>query len=244
MQDNLFDEAVRKKLDSFEPGVRADLWLTVAEQLDQQAVEPITKPLKTKKVLRWWSIAAMLAFGLGMGLIYVKQPHEVVYLSAKKEALKEEKDEIISSVPQENREVVENNGVVSTSPSLVKRDLTKKSSDRKITDPENKLVTAIESAAASTGNRPTIDNEVVTIAVPPYSERTEEKELQLVFLETPKLNDRGLKNREKKNFGIGEILNYVVGSVDHGDAKVLSFASDDEGTLKVAVDLKALKVKL
>ncbi|MGK9127904.1 hypothetical protein M1D52_04545 [Olivibacter sp. SA151] len=244
MRNDIFDEEVRKKLDSFEPQVSNKVWSNIAEQLDQQTTGSGARPLQMKRALMRWSIAAMIALTLGLGITYIKQPRKVVYLSAKKEVIKDEGAALPLPVTKSNNGIGKGEKMVHRSVSPARRDLKERIDGRKITVSENRAMTDPDVIMEDTGNRPMIVNEVVSVAVSPGNGRVEQPALQFAFIETPTLKDTKVKSQEKKNFGIGEILNYVVGSVDHGDAKVLSFASDDEGTLKVAVDLKALKVRL
>lgn len=241
MPDETFDKGIREKFESFEPKIPNDLWSSIAEQLDENAVMPITGRAKRKSPFVWLRVAAAIAVLIGLGMYYVRRTPEVVYLSAKEEAINEKVKEEEAKAPVQAE---------TKSGDIVDDRQAAKSYDYASN------VRSKEQAAAVTESpliedeqvelrRPVIEEEVIAIHAPLYEmDDASENKVQLALVKTPALSDKVLKLREKKSFGVDEILNYVVRSVGHGEERVLSFASDDEGTLKVAVDLKAIKIKL
>lgn len=245
MQDDTFDKKIREKFGSFEPKVPKDLWSDIAVQLDQQRSMTDIRQQKKKKTFIGWSIAATIVLVVGWGAWYMR-PVDRVYLSANKKIIEEGTTQISADAPQSV-------GKSSLPDDIPDNDQVPVSHNTHLTDAVRLSAVAIRTKevqlAANTSitslARPVLENEVIAVEVPAYENKlVSETELRVTAIEIPRLDRKVLKEREKDDFGVSKILNYVVGSVDHGETKVLSFASDDEGTLKVAVDLKALKVKL
>ncbi len=241
MPDETFDKGIREKFESFEPKIPNDLWSSIAEQLDENPMMPIAGRAKRKNTFTWLRVAAAVAVLIGLGMYYVRPTSEVVYLSAKEEVIdkKVKEEEAKASVRLETKsgDIVDD------------RQASKSYDYASNVRRKEQAAIALESRAAEAEHvelrRPVIEEEVFAVEAPSY-ERGDgsPSHVQLSLVKTPVLSDKSFKLREKKSFGVDEILNYVVRSVGHGEEKVLSFASDDEGTLKVAVDLKAIKIRL
>lgn len=229
MQDRGFDEKLRKKISAFTPNVPERLWCNIEKEIDEQS----TVSLKRRNVsLGWIKIAASIAVVLVTFTLYVKKPHEVIYLSGKKIPNLAQKNALQTQPPTvvaEKNEVIELNV---EKPHALKEQFTEQKTPINVaTQDEQRSLRQPFNAEIKRPDISLVSNEV---KLPVYA-------VTLTSIPAEPIEEA---KRNKRGFAISDVLNYVVASVDQGDKKIISFANDEEGILKVALDLKTLKTKL
>lgn len=231
MQDSGFDKRLQEKIGAFTPKVPEHLWDNIVKEVHGQ---PIVTLKKKHAAWGWIKIAASIAVVLTAITLYVKRPPEVIYLSGKK----------VQQVEQKKVSKSQTAAVVTTENEVTGWG-TDKSQNLKREAAEQK--TRVEAAIQDEKSAPH----------QPFNAEIKGPDILLVKNEI-KLPDHiaslplssfepveeAKVKRNKRGFVISDVLNYVIASVDQGDKKVISFANDEEGILKVALDLKTLKTKL
>lgn len=244
MQDKVFDKSIRDKLQSFEPKVPTGLWTNIAAGLEEKPVVPLKR---RNNRFFWIRIAAAVIIFIGMAMFYINRPREIIYLTvSNKQGNKEvimPESQSIELAPLLNEKVQE-----MKQPKVVKSFTSERTKNDGQTAPAMSFVQEEEqdvSAPMPVFKHPTLEEEVKRTAFTmPHPAVREEQLLPTFVDETPDLLAVKASTKDKKRFGAADLLNYVVKSVDQRDEKLLSFANDEEGTIKVAVNLKALKIKL
>ena len=232
MRDKEFDKKLQEKIGTFTPKVPEHLWDNIVKEVHGQQVVPSKK---NSAALSWLKIAASIAVVLTAITLYIKRPHDVIYLSGKKVQQIEQKKVLQSQTPR-----------VATA----KNEVIKWNTDKS----QNLRHEAIEQKGLMEGGA--VQDEQ-SAPHQPFNAEIKGPDILLVkneiklpehiaslplILSEPVAEERVKRN--KKGFAVSDVLNYVVASVNQGDKKVISFANDDEGILKVALDLKALKTEL
>ncbi|MFC6099689.1 hypothetical protein [Olivibacter domesticus] len=231
MQDRGFDEKLREKIGAFTPNVPEHLWYNIEKEIDEQP----KVSLKRRNVsLGWIKIAASIGVVLVTITLYVKKPHEVIYLSGKAIQQVEQKEVL---QPQIAEVATTNDGVIelhADKPQGLKEEYI-----------EQKPVIDVAVQDEQTSPHQPINAEITrpNILLVENHVKLPEHIASLALIPSEPVEETKLK-RNKKAFAVSDVLNYVVASVNQGDKKVISFANDDEGILKIALDLKALKTKL
>lgn len=245
MQDKIFDKSIRTKVQAFEPKVPEGIWADIAVSLEEK---PVASLKQEKNRFFWLRMAAAIIVLIGAGTFYMNRPREIIYLTAngKKEDIKT----IVSSVETTTGQKPLEQGSVNGAEQITRKSFVgqrKASSERA---EQQALVAATEEtnliASAPAFAHPVLSEEVKRPELNVLDSGTHEEKLVNVFIdEQPGLIILAQEpSKDKKRFGAGNLLNYVVKAVDQRDQKVLSFANDEEGTIKVALNLKALKIKL
>lgn len=238
MQDNIFDRAVKSKVDSFEPKVPDRLWVNISAQLNERNVAP----LKKNKKFAWMKMAAAIVLLLIGATWYTHRSKEVIYLTAntKQQATAEEKQPVLAqNEPMRSASVMDR--VVQPM-----NDEGEKNPSKTTVVQHPIEIPITEEMPTSVYRRPVIEEEVSQSALTPiYAGIALTDEIRASNLvQTAVLVQQRDQKKDKKKFEVSDVLNYLIGSMNQGKDKVVSFANDDEGSLKVAVDFKALKIKL
>lgn len=231
MQDKEFDKKLQEKIGAFTPKVPEHLWDNIVKEVHGQSMVPSKKD---SAALSWLKIAASIAVVLTAITLYVKRPHEVIYLSGKKVQQIEQKEVLQSQTPAvvtAKKEVMEWN--------------TDKSQIPRYETVEQKTLIEVATQDEKSVPHQSFDAEIKgpDILLVKNEVKLPEHIASLPLITSEPVEEESVK-RNKKGFAVSDVLNYVVASVNQGDKKVISFANDDEGILKVALDLKALKTKL
>ena len=246
-EDKDFDQQLRDKFNDFTPEVSANLWGKIEEQLttaERPKVVPITN--KQRKLPTWWmAVAATLLVACGVAYWY-NRPVEVIYLYGKAELQEEELTvPTVMDIPEEIPEVV----LEPIDKERLKRLFAKKSPRVSPTIPvqteeevtkDDVAVEPMQWAATDEiqTEKPLAEQQVEAIAPIDPAAILEEAlakvpDVQpLVVLEDEEetmLASAG----SKQSFGLSNILNYVVGTVDQREEKLVTFSNDSEGSLKL-----------
>jgi hypothetical protein len=231
MQDKEFDKKLQEKIGAFTPKVPEHLWDNIVREVHGQ---PVVPSKRNGAASSWLKIAASIAVVLTTITLYVKRPHEVIYLSGKKAQQIEQKGVLQSQTP----------AVVTAKNEGMEWNTDKSQNLRHEAVEQKTLIEVATQNEKSVPHQP-FDAEIKgpdIVLVKNEAKLPEHIASLPLILSEPVEEERAKKN--KKGFAVSDVLNYVVASVNQGDKKVISFANDDEGILKVALDLKALKTKL
>lgn len=260
IRDKVFDQLIKDKLEGFLPEVPTTLWDRIHVGLEEQdqKTSPAVVPLYTKESSRWWikwSYAAAVAVFLGIGLTFVREPNEVIYLSAQQqqqEAIEhqdtrfmEEAQQAFQDKHQKNQglnQKTTTSNKVTESPA---RSVAKATEARPIvqhTDDGSKPHQKLALVQANHDISPKEQAAEIQLAVEPFVvEENAFTYAQVADTDVVIVDEPGPTNADKRRFGVSNVLNYVVGVVDKNEEKVLAFNHDDEGSISLAFNRKALK---
>lgn len=259
-KNNDFDRQLAGKFENFRPEVPSGLWDKIASKLDEQEQGSIVPIKRRHRFSTWWiSVAATVLMVCGI-VYWYNRPVEVTYLQ-NPIAHEEEADAPAVEEPiPEPIPAVEPLDMDRLKQLFAKRNRKVENETRQETQivetqHTNRPVEAINNQPAITEGAvpPTsvLANSVQPIT-PPSMDRTatgeeiaatvpdiqppvvleEEEDVMLAATEEP-----------KQPFGISNILNYVVGTVDQRDEKLVTFSNDGEGSLKLDFNFGLAKNK-
>jgi len=255
MQDKQFDQFFKDKVGRFEPPVPGHIWENIQQQLDPGP----TVVLHKKRRNVWWiQVAAAVVLVVGATVFYINRPTEVVYLTAKKvqEAGERRQNEGIVSTKlkiAETRENAVNNKENSLAVEQVSQVsevnvIPRQIAQKHHVDTKKTFDVPMSGSEAVEIMHPVMVDEIktadlVATAIEKAISVQNEMPRQASFVDSVS-NEPMKRVKNKKEFAAGDILEYVASSVNPRNEKIVSFASDEEGTIKVAVNFKALKIKL
>jgi len=257
-----FDGQLRKKFEDFSPGVPTGLWDKIASQLDaQEQRHTVPMNVKQRRFPTWWTaVAAALLIVCGVTYWY-NRPITTTYLQG----------HVAPDItPVEPTAVVIETAEPTPLPvpldvERLKRVFAKKNRKAASNSPQR---SALEEQVAK---RPTESSEFPQLAandeVPPAKRIVEKAEVAageppivqpsvmeealagvpdiqpLVTLEDEDETMLASTAPAKQPFGLSNILNYVVGTVDQREEKLVTFSNDDEGSLKLDFNFSLAKNK-
>lgn len=263
MQENEFDRQMREKLEGYTPEPSPGLWDKIAARLDEQTATE--KPVVAMPSARrrqggwWWSAAAVVLLGAFAWVFY--QPVEVVYLTGQVASVAEaETIEIPATVMAEQAEEVE----MPTRPRQLapirklyaERVRPQANPANPVEDmhgsEELRVAAVTDSPVGEQTTLPAVTNEphepvaevrrneqplVASMPVEAYAQATQPPVVPAdLGAETVEV-DRA----RERTFGVGSLLNIVLGSVDQREEKLVTFSDDDEGLIKMAFNLGRAK---
>lgn len=242
MQDKLFDKDIRDMVHNYEPQVPADLWKKIESELDGNRHKVVE--INSNKTGGWWlKIAAAIVALLGGISWLTQQRNEVLYLHADKSNItvtEEPPETFAQTTGKSNIEFDGNTSVLphdAEAPIIVAHFASERM--------EEPVLYAETGKDAARERR--LDQEVSG----PLLALGERSSRDLVFVrEIPlaKINggiiEASTTQQKKKTLMVSDLLNYVVAPMNKGEEKVLSFTNDDEGSIRLAISLKALKARL
>lgn len=246
-EKNEFDRQLADKFKDFKPNVPAGLWDRIATQLDAQQSHPVIPLKKRRFTTRWMSVAAAILMVCGM-VYWYNRPIPVTYLQgrvATHEEVASDPDGIDVTAKAPTPEPIPE--VEPLDIAQLKRVFTKKNRQRTITtavQPKNlpaesteiQQLTAHETASPK--DTPTApihaaETQPTEQAFPAEAVAAVPDIQPLVVLEEEEETLLAAENTGRQPFGISNILNYVVGTVDQREEKLVTFSNDDEGSLKL-----------
>ena len=254
MQDKQFDQFFKDKVGRFEPPVPGHIWENIQQQLDPGP----TVVLHKKRRNVWWiQVAAAVVLVVGAIMFYINRPTEVVYLTAKKVQQQEMPHQgkgVVSAEPvaKEKRSHATNNKESS-------RVVEQVSKARKESAMPKQMAQQSDAGIKASFDDAIPMSEAVKITHPMMADEIKTADLAAIDMETmPAQHEMAQREpfedtvpggpmkriKNKKELAAGDILEYVASSVSPRNEKIISFASDEEGTIKVAVNFKALKIRL
>lgn len=242
-----FDQQLRKKFEDFRPEAPRGLWDKIAAQLDaEESPSVVPAPAKPRQFPTWWmAVAATLLVVCGV-LYWQNRPVSVTYLHAHVDAVKEPEEAVVEPrAPEEVPEpVAEPLDLERLSRLFAKRNGKRKVEERpqrvvrehqpeevvSVGDVEpRQLVTSgpkTPSFDMLSRQRDSLESGEIELAGVPAIE-------PLVVLEAEEETMLASVEQTKQPFGLSNILNYVVGTVDQRDEKLVTFSNDEEGSLKL-----------
>ncbi len=255
-----FDRQLKEKFDGFRPKVPAGLWHKIATQLDTEGVDRAVAmaPKRGRFAMRWLSVAALLLMGIGVAYWY-DRPVAVTYLQGAAGAATQAPAQPVQAEKPDEAPIPD---PVPLDVERLKRLFAKKDHkerDAAKTAPSRVVESAVETNAtnlrvAENNTQPAVrDREVAMPTSTPHppvdvSPQPEEALARVPDIEPliPDEEEESLlasTHGEKPAFGISTILNYVVGTVDQRDEKVVTFSNDGEGSLKLDFNFGLAKNK-
>jgi len=244
MEDKNFDQAIQQKVEGFQPKVPAQVWDKIEAELDNGEN---VRAIKERKIstFPWKRMAAALVVLTSGVWWYARQPEEVVYLHGKPKTA----ELALSASPQS---VEREEEIAKTRPKEMEQKTIQLAVDKKPKQfrrveegPRQMVLTSSLDHPASqpVPGRTVLKEEVYHPMVETLE--MESNKLSLVQQSViPLAQASGETVRRKKELGVSDLLNYMVGAVDKENKKIVRFSHDEEGTLSVAVDLAAVKIKL
>ena len=245
-EKNEFDRHMADKFKDFKPSVPAGLWDRIATQLDAQQSRPVI-PLKRKRRFpTWWmSVAATLLVVCGIAYWY-NRPTPITYLQGRVAAHEhtEEPGAPVVNVPTEAPAQEPIPEIEPLDRERLKRIFAKKNRQRPVATEAQ----PVDRPAKSTETQQLATHEVVhPTETLPVEQAVVAEEVAAVPDIQPLvvLQEEGIllaaENTSRQPFGISNILNYVVGTVDQREEKLVTFSNDDEGSLKLDFNFSLAK---
>lgn len=259
-EKNALDEQLRAKFEGFKPEVPTGLWDKIATQLDageHRGVVPMNG--KRRRFPTWWmSVAALLLLGVGIAYWY-NRPVAVTYLQPA----------VATVVPTPAQPIHKDQPDETPVPDPIPLDVerlkrlfvkkARKESIAAVTPPAQDTGSAAETDEANrriaeNRPRPAVRDREVSVAVPTIGQPVETPSLPGEALaHVPNIEPLIPADEEetllasahgtKATFGISTILNYVVGTVDQREEKLVTFSNDSEGSLKLDFNFGLAKNK-
>ena len=234
-----FDKRLREKFEHFRPTPPAGLWDKIAAGLDE-AEPPVQSPLaaKHRRLSTWWlGVAATLLVTCGV-VYWQNRPVSVTYLRADQQtAVKPEEADVASTIPEEAPE----SEAEPLAMERLRRVFAKRNRKERI-HKQPQSAADDESSADIRSVKTSVPQELTVSASrevplngspdPPEVARVPDIEPPVV-LEAEQETMLATAEQAKQPFGLSNILNYVVGAVDQRDEKLVTFSSDEEGSLKL-----------
>ena len=236
---NQFDEQLREKFEGFRPDAPAGLWEKIAAELDEQ--HP-----RRRRVPTWWmAVAATIVVVSGI-VYWQNRPVSVTYLHARAEEpvfpAQKSTEPVASAAPVDTAELpAEPLDLEKLRHVFAKRE--RNISDKKrlrVQEPVEQSAEVLGSAAS-----PQLASHETEVAPADRSLRPGDtlKKVNTAITAVPPIEPPVVLEEEetmlassdpaKQPFGVSSILNYVVGTVDQRDEKLVTFSNDEEGSLKL-----------
>jgi len=244
-ENNAFDKQLQEKFEGFRPEVSKGLWDKIAVQLDADEARFIVRtPIKRRRFTTWWMAAAAILAVCGV-LYWQNRPVAVTYLHAHvdttvvpgKNVAESPKSIEVAEPVAEPLDLERLRKVFAKRSHKVKTKGDQPPVREERRQPEEasfaKAVEFEERATGELGNLSTDrflqrlpDSLEAVIAGVPDIE-------PLVVLEEEEETMLAATEGVKQPFGLSNILNYVVSTVDQRDEKLVTFSNDEEGSLKL-----------
>ena len=258
---NEFDRQLADKFNDFSPEVPAGLWDKIETQLAAQEHRPIVPLQKKRQFPTWWmSVAAAVLVVCGIAYWY-NRPVTITYLHGRVAQAEDAGNREVDVPAQEPLPSV----VEPLDLERLKRVFAKR--DRKVENknPQDHIITEAPRVDAPTECaeiQQLATNDVVlpsgtpattkqTADTPAVEQAITVKEIAatvpniqpLVVLEEEEETQLASAGNDRQPFGISNILNYVVGTVDQRTEKLITFSNDNEGSLKLDFNFSLAKNK-
>ncbi len=263
-KDNEFDRQLRGKFESFTPEVSTDLWGKIEAQLDAGAQDKVVPMAGRRKGLPAWLKAAAAVLVIMGGVAYwYSRPVEVTYLHGP--AIVQEDEQEVRTIVDENEqppvEVAEPLDVERLKRLFAKKE---RRNDGATPAPAEEEQAAEERApeaeepvlqwAAVGEKQAPVDEPVAALPEDTSIEKMETAVgLEEALAKIPDVQPLVVLDDEeetmlasadgKQAFGLSNILNYVVGTVDQREEKLVTFSNDNEGSLKLDFNFGLAKNK-
>lgn len=260
-ENNKFDRQLRGKFEDFRPEVPAGLWDKIATRLDAQEKAGVVPMVgKRRRLPAWWmAVAATLVAVCGVTYWY-NRPVSVTYLQGGIVAEEGFAEPAAADTLQQDDPVpaVEPLDVERLKRFFAKKDRKPEGNNSPQPPPAEKqtveqhVETAVPQLAANetVQSRTYIAEKAMVEAELPVEELGSEKAIlanvpdiqPLVALEEEETMLASAA-QTKQAFGLSNILNYVVSTVDQREEKLVTFSNDDEGSLKLDFNFGLAKNK-
>jgi len=250
---NEFDTQLAGKFQNFQPEVPGGLWDKIASKLDEQE-QSNTVPIKQPRRFPSSWVSAAAAVLLVCGAVYwYNRPVTVTYLQ--RPVVVVHADETVTPVAEGPSDQEADPEIEPLDIDRLKQLFTRR--DRKV---ERKNLAEIRVAETKDVGQPTETTDSLLSAIDemtspapalakndsPVIPPSEDHQMVLetvattvpeieppVALEEAAETLLAASDRPKQPFGVSNILNYVVGTVDQREEKLVTFSNDGEGSLKL-----------
>lgn len=250
-----FDKQLREKFEGFRPEAPTGLWNKIAAQLDgEEPRSVVPMPAKRRRFPTWWmAVAATLLVVCGV-LYWQSRPVSVMYLHAQLDTEEVPEKAVVKpnareKAPESKAEPLDlerlrrvfarrNRAVnVKERPQVAAREPQPEEVRREeAVDPPQQLATSEPenpSFDILSKQRDSLESEIAHVPdIEPLVVVEDEEETMLASTE-----------QIRQPFGLSNILNYVVGTVDQRDEKLVTFSNDEEGSLKLDFNFGLAKNK-
>ncbi|WP_293913041.1 MULTISPECIES: anti-sigma factor [unclassified Sphingobacterium] len=238
MTDKELDKLFRDQLENMESTPSPDIWDRIEQQLPKEEVT--IKKRNIYPLWRWSAAAAIVATGIFSTWYFQQNEQKAERLtqhSAIPQQQKERSTSDVESIASDpilaERKDNDRLAVVQEKPSEKKGDVPREVAER----PEQMEVsTAHENSQLLTLSLQQMDTVPHQISLPdPTNSVTDVPPLK-ALIESPEVEETMMANHEpekQKTFGIGTILNSLIGKADRSDGKKLHFDTDEEGSLSI-----------
>ncbi|QNL50429.1 hypothetical protein H8S90_02050 [Olivibacter sp. SDN3] len=243
MQDKLFDREIKNIVHNYEPRAPVDLWGKIERELDVNHPKVVAINRGRARV-SWLKIAAAIVALLGAVSWFTRQKNEVIYLQADKSKTTLANERPNSFARMAIKSSINSNKEVSVLP----RDAEHSTLSEHFPSRDIKETLYVEHGTVERrGGR--IEQEVSRPMLAVSEDRIPSllavNSLPLVNVNNVAIEEPAKPlEKEKRTLAVSDLLNYVVAPMNKGEEKVLSFTNDDEGSIKLAINLKALKTIL
>ena len=257
---NEFDRQLADKFHSFHPEVPSGLWGKIAATLDEQERNGIVPIKQRRRLPTWWiSVAASVLVVCGIVYWYYR-PAAVTYLQKPVVHTEETVPPVEEGPTPTPATAVEPLDIDRLKRLFAKRGRKSTSNPKPEIHVDEALSAAL--AVATTNNQPAtveptptptpagVEDEAFVTPLPTGQPAVE----QAVAATIPDIQPPVVSEDEeetllaateapKQPFGVSNILNYVVGAVDQREEKLVTFSSDDEGSLTLDFNFSLAKNK-
>src|SRR5690606_5867008 len=250
-----FDKRLREKFEGFRPDAPKGLWDKIATQLDaEESRFVVSTPVKPRRFPTWWmAVAATLLVVCGV-LYWQNRPVSVTYLHANADpVVAPEKAVVEPTVAEEAPDSI----AEPLDLDRLRRVFAKRNGKGKVEKRPQRVVREQQpEEVVPAGNREPQQLATRESKTPSFDALSHERDSlergqievagvpaiePLVVLEDEEETMLASTEQTKRPFGISNILNYVVGTVDQREEKLITFSNDEEGSLKLDFNFSLAK---
>ncbi len=242
--DNPFDRHIRDKMKNFTPDVSAGLWDKIEAGLARKTPDEAAMPVRRRTVSVAWRWAAAAVLLVGVLSYWASRPVPVIYLQGKTAA------PMAETHAQPAGPVAASRPAGETASVMPGRTRTARALPRKVRSEPIPAATAPiqEVLPSEPAVKQTPAVQLPPAATPPSLRATPETGssgsdiAEVPDLQPPVVLDdtaaEMLASAPRSNpFGVSQLLNFVVGTVDRREEKAVLFSSDSEGSIKIEFNL-------
>lgn len=238
MTDKELDKLFRDQLENAESTPSPDIWDRIEQQLPKEEVT--IKKTSIYPLWKWTAAAAIVATGIFSTWYFQQGEQESEHLTEHHATPTQDKEwskPDVESIPSDpilaERKDNERFTFTQEKPSEKKGDIPREVAER---PQQMEISTANESThllALSLQQMDTVPN---NISLPDLTTSVTDVPPLKALIESPEVEETMMASHEpekQKTFGIGTILNSLIGKADRSDGKKLHFDTDEEGSLSI-----------
>ncbi|MGJ1285416.1 hypothetical protein ACR79P_02785 [Sphingobacterium spiritivorum] len=237
MTDKELDKLFRDQLGNAESTPSPDIWDRIEQELPKEEVT--SKKTSIYPLWKWTAAAAIVATGIFSTWYFQQGEQESEHLtehhaipSHDKERSKPDVESIPSDPIVAERKDNERFAFEEEKPSKKRNDIPEEVTER----PQQKEVSTANEGAQLVALSQQMDTIPNNISLPDLTTRVTDVPPLKALIESPEVEETMMAIHEpekQKTFGIGTILNSLIGKADRSDGKKLHFDTDEEGSLSI-----------